>query len=188
MQSRMSDNYTSREQAEALLAEAREAVSAGPRIRGRKYNRKNRTGLRKVVHILINVAYAVVVALLLIALYVGVQAKMNSQPASILGFRFFQVQTGSMVPTLPIGSYIVVREPDDPASLAEGTVITFRTTQGSIITHRIIEVVHGDGVKYRTKGDNPQNSPDLELVTPDRVLGSLQFSVSLPKVWKGQQQ
>lgn len=186
MQSRMSEYYTSREQVEAMLAEAREAVLEKPRVYRRKYKHTNRTKLRKVFHIFLNAAYAIVVALLLLGLYIGVQAKLNNRPASILGYRLFQVETGSMVPTLPIGSYIVVREPNDPNALAEGTVITFRTSGGSIITHRIIEVINDGDIKYRTKGDNPQNIPDLELVTHDRVLGTLQFSVSLPKVWKGQ--
>jgi signal peptidase len=111
---------------------------------------------------------------------------MHDQHASILGYSIYTVETGSMVPTLPIGCYIVTHEPEDPAALPAGTVITFRTTKGSTYTHRIIEVLNEGGVKYRTKGDNPQNSPDLELVTPDRVLGTLQFSVSLPKIWQEQ--
>jgi hypothetical protein len=31
--------------------------------------------------------------------------------------------------------------------------ITFRTTGGAINTHRIVEVVEDEGVRYRTKGD-----------------------------------
>ncbi len=183
MQTRTPEGYITREQAEALLAEAREAALSRSGVRGRARPRK-RTGAGRVLHALSNALYAVVIALLLIGLYVGVQAKLNDQPASLLGYSLYQVKTGSMVPTLPIGSFIVTREPDDPAALPEGTVITFRTTGGAIITHRIVEVVEDEGVRYRTKGDNPLNAPDLELVTPDRVLGMLQFSVSLPRVWE----
>jgi signal peptidase len=179
--------YTTREQVEALLMEAREAASPVSGSRRRTRRRKSQTGMQKALRALANILYAVVIALLLIALYVGVQAKMHNQHASILGYTIYTVETGSMVPTLPIGSFIVTRTPENATLLPVGTVITFLTEKGSTVTHRIIEVLYEDGVKYRTKGDNPLNSPDLELVTPDRVLGTLQFSVSLPKLWQEQE-
>lgn len=175
-----------REQVEALLVETREEISplSGPRRRARR--RKNRTRVQQTLHVFVNFLYTTIMLLLLVVLFVGVQAKLHDKQASILGYSIYSVETGSMVPTLPIGCYIVTRVPDDPSGLPIGTVITFHTTLGSTYTHRIIEVLNEGGVKYRTKGDNPQNSPDLELVTPDRVLGTLQFSVSLPKLWQVQ--
>lgn len=184
MQSRMPEGYSTREQVEALLAEAREAAAPQAGGRGRARLRKRRTGTQRVLHALANALYAVLVAALLVSLYVGIQARMHDQPASLLGYSLYQVKTGSMVPTLPIGSFIVTSKPEDASRIAAGTVVTFRTTEGAIITHRVIEVVEDGGVKYRTKGDNPINSPDLEFVTPDRVLGTLRFSVSLPRLWE----
>lgn len=180
----MPEGHTTREQVEALLAEARQAASPLPGVRRKARRGAQRTALQKVWRVFANVLYGVVVVALLIGLYVGVQSKLNNQPASLLGYSLFTVRTGSMVPTLPIGSYIVTHVPEDPAALPAGTVITFRTTTGSIITHRILEVVDEGGVQYRTKGDNPQNAPDLELVSPGRVLGELKFMVTLPKVWQ----
>lgn len=186
MQNNTQGIYTTREQVEALLMEAREAAFPVPGSRRRTRRRKTQTRLQQVLRTLANILYAVVVALLLIVLYVGIQAKMHNQHASILGYSIYTVETGSMVPTLPIGSFIVTRTSENPTLLPVGTVITFLTEKGSTVTHRIIEVLYEDGVKYRTKGDNPQNSPDLEFVTPDRVLGTLQFSISLPKIWQEQ--
>ncbi len=45
-------------------------------------------------------------------------------------------------------------------------------------------MVGGQGVAYRTKGDNPLNDPDIELVAPERVLGTLQLTISLPRLWE----
>ncbi len=186
MQYKIPGGYSTREQVEALLAETREAAFPTSGARRRTRRRKTRTGLQKALHVFANALYALAIALLLTALYVGIQAKMHNEHASILGYSIYTVETGSMVPTLPIGSFIVTRKQEDPAALPVGTVITFLTSEGSTYTHRIIEVVNEAGVKYRTKGDNPQNSPDLELVTPDRVMGTLQFSISLPQVWQEQ--
>ena len=180
----MPEGHTTRKEVEALLLEARQAASPSPGVRKKARRSAQRTAFQKVWRVFANIVYGVVVALLLIGLYVGVESKLNNQPASLLGYSLFTVKTGSMVPTLPIGSYIVTHNPEDPAALPAGTIITFRTTTGSIITHRILEVVSDGGALYRTKGDNPINSPDLELVSPDRVLGELKFVVTLPKVWQ----
>jgi signal peptidase len=180
----MPEGHTTREQVEALLLEARRAASPSPGARKRARRGAQHTALQKVWRVFVNVLYGAVVAALLIGLYVGVESKLNDRPASLLGYSLFTVKTGSMVPTLPIGSSIVTHLPEDPAALSAGTVITFRTTTGTIITHRILEVVDDGGVRYRTKGDNPQNAPDLELVSPDRVLGELKLVVTLPKVWQ----
>lgn len=182
MQSRMPEGYTTREQAEALLEEAR-MIAASPR-RARARQPAKRTGFRRTAHALSNLLYAAIIALLLLGLYTGIQAKMHDQPAALFGYSLYVVRTGSMVPTLPIGSYIITRVPEDPAALSEGTVITFQNTEGSVITHRIVEVVGGQGVAYRTKGDNPLNDPDIELVAPERVLGTLQLTISLPRLWE----
>jgi signal peptidase len=63
----------------------------------------------------------------------------------------------------------------DPAALKVDDIVTFRMENGVIVTHRIIEVLKDKKgkVTYRTKGDNPINSPDPELLTPDRVIARL---------------
>ncbi len=165
MQTRTPEGYITREQAEALLAEAREAALSRSGVRGRARPRK-RTGAGRVLHALSNALYAVVIALLLIGLYVGVQAKLNDQPASLLGYSLYQVKTGSMVPTLPIGSFIVTREPDDPAALPR--------ERSSPLDHRRRHHhpphCRGwwryEGVATAPRVDNPLNAPDLELETP----------------------
>jgi signal peptidase len=113
------------------------------------------------------------VVLLLTSTIIAVNvAKSRGELPSIGGFQLFAVESGSMEPTLKTGSLILSRKPADPASLQEKQIVTFRTSTGYIVTHRIIEVVKTEdgGVAYRTKGDNPVNSPDQELLTPDRVI------------------
>ena len=99
--------------------------------------------------------------------------KSRGEIPNIFGFQLFSVESGSMEPTLPIGSLIISRMPKDPADLTAGEIVTFRTLSGFVVTHRIIEVITDDNgtVGYRTKGDNPRNSPDQELLTADRVIG-----------------
>ncbi|NLI94084.1 MAG: signal peptidase I [Peptococcaceae bacterium] len=100
-------------------------------------------------------------------------AKSRGEVPNFLGLQVFSVESGSMEPTLNTGSMIISRMPKDPQRLKVNQIVTFRTLSGLIVTHRIIEVVttSDGGIAYRTKGDNPINSPDQELLSPDRIIG-----------------
>lgn len=124
------------------------------------------------------------IAVLCAALFVGVRAKLNHEVPKVLGYHIFTLETGSMVPTLPIGSYIIVKQAEDPAAIPEGTITTFRFEDGTIVTHRVIKVLEtDDGIRYRTKGDDPENDPDAELLSPERVIGTLQLVIRLSEIW-----
>lgn len=185
IQSDDSSRYATRVEIEHLLEETRQYGSMRPMAK-RRMTRRARydTPAKKLKHAVSSALYYLITAVLCIMLYIGVHAKMNDTLPGVLGYHFFTVETGSMVPTLPIGCYIVVKEASDPAAIAADTITTFRFSDGTIVTHRIIEVLETeDGVMYRTKGDNPENDPDAELLSPDRVIGTLVFVIRLPEIW-----
>lgn len=117
--------------------------------------------------------------LLLVILISVMSARINGETPEVFGYRIYVVQSSSMSPTLEVGSLFISKHPDDAAKLMQGDIITFESDSGQTITHRIIEVVQTEsGVAFRTKGDNPLNSPDIDLVTPDRV--SAVFIIAVP--------
>lgn len=77
-------------------------------------------------------------------------------------YRTVTVLTGSMGPSMPPGSILVV-VPVDPSRLAVGDVVTFEapTPEQQVVTHRIIEIVEpGAHPVIRTQGDaNPAPDP-----------------------------
>lgn len=96
--------------------------------------------------------------------------------AEFLGHPLLVVTSGSMEPTIPVGSLVVLDKVTvaRSAQLHVGDVVTFRAASGStdvLVTHRIVEVRRfATGVEYVTKGDaNP--TPDLTLLDPARVVG-----------------
>lgn len=112
--------------------------------------------------------------LLLVWSIISIQmTKSRGEIPNVLGFQLFAIESGSMEPTLKIGAVIVSRKSKNPETLKVNDIVTFRTLSNAIVTHRIIEVaVNDDGSKaYRTKGDNPRNSADQELLTSNRVIG-----------------
>lgn len=99
----------------------------------------------------------------------------------VMGWIPLTVLTGSMEPTIPPGSQVVVKplRLEQAGGLKTGQVITFLPEPGKddVVTHRIIdvEVVEGETV-YRTKGDN-NNAPDPDPVRDVQVRGLVRYHV-----------
>ncbi len=94
------------------------------------------------------------------------------------GARLLAIRTGSMEPTMPVGSLVVATE-HDPADLVVGDAITVSLDGGTALTHRISTIVQQDDRRmFQLKGDaNP--APDPVLVMPDQILGRVDLSVPI---------
>ncbi len=99
----------------------------------------------------------------------------------MLGIRLFGINTypvlsGSMEPAYKVGSVVYVADADKN-ELSKGDAITFKMSGGTIVTHRIIEIVNnGDEVLYRTQGD-ANDTPDGTLVSYDDIIGKVAFNI-----------
>jgi signal peptidase I len=80
----------------------------------------------------------------------------------VAGYKPVAVYSGSMVPTLGVGSLAVDRVVT-ARSVRVGDVITFDDpyVKGRLVTHRVVKIVPTKhGLAYRTKGDaNPARDP-----------------------------
>lgn len=97
----------------------------------------------------------------------------------VAGYQPVAVYSGSMVPTLGVGSLAVVK-PVAASSIRVGDVITFNDpyVHNRHVTHRIVRIaVKADGTRaYWTKGDaNPSRDP-WTIALPDKV-GRLSFDI-----------
>jgi signal peptidase len=74
----------------------------------------------------------------------------------LLPYRTYAIESGSMRPTLPVGSTAVLR-PVEAARLHVGDIITFSRpggANGDLVTHRIVRIERHDGhAMFVTKGD-----------------------------------
>ena len=95
----------------------------------------------------------------------------------LLGIRLLVVESGSMEPQYPVGSLMVVR-PVDPSAVDVGMAIAFVPGDGrSLVTHRVVEVLHqANGLAFRTQGD-ANASPDPRLVPTRSVRGRAAWAV-----------
>ena len=92
----------------------------------------------------------------------------------LVGLNVYMVISPSMEPTCPVGSVIWVKKISDPSTLKENDVVTFRLTEKTTATHRIIEIKPDDtdpaGYVFITKGDNNDNKDNVPL-SPSKVVG-----------------
>ena len=110
--------------------------------------------LQQRINTLVTIGLVLAVAL---CLYVVVQV-LSYGYANIGGFMMFRVVTGSMEPTIPIGTLLVTREVDIH-TIQVGDIICFRTQLseiwGKIVTHRVVNITMSESgsLLLETKGD-----------------------------------
>lgn len=121
----------------------------------------------------INVLATVVIAVALVVLLRATFTPSGDVP-TFFGFGVMRTLTGSMEPTIPVHSLVVVQEVD-PTELQEGDIITFRATngalEGALNTHRITAVDTSSGSPvFHTKGD-ANAVEDADTVAVVNVVG-----------------
>lgn len=93
----------------------------------------------------------------------------DPQP-TVFGWSYAVVVSGSMSGSIEMNDLIVFhREPP----YAVGDVVTFRSTGGAVVTHRIVGEENG---AFITKGD-ANNAPDFEPLSPENIIGRLRLRI-----------
>ncbi|MFC4904750.1 signal peptidase I [Kocuria oceani] len=129
--------------------------------------------VRKALHPLLVVLLAAVSALLLAVVVVPLA----------LGWVPLTVLSGSMEPTVPTGSQVVVEPLEGEggaARLSTGDVVTFmpRPDDDTLVTHRIVAVaVDGEGRRSFTTQGDANAAPDAEPVTATQLRGVVKYHV-----------
>ena len=96
-------------------------------------------------------------------------------------YKFYDVLTGSMSPTIKSGSLIVVKKIDD-IEVKKGDIITFKSrTTNNLTTHRVMDIINDKKIKFQTKGD-ANDSLDPMLVDGNLLIGKV--IVHIPYVGK----
>ncbi len=95
----------------------------------------------------------------------------------LVGYRVFNVVSGSMEPTYSVGDLIYVKAVN-VNDIKEGTPITFVLNEDLVVaTHRVIKV-DAENQRFYTKGD-ANDTADAAPVHFNNVLGVPQFSIPL---------
>jgi signal peptidase len=92
-----------------------------------------------------------------------------------LGHQVFIVRGASMEPAIPLGSVVLVH-PVDPNSVQVGQVVTYRSAQGTVVTHRVTGIANDSGLTFTTKGD-ASASADPAPIPASEIVGDVESSV-----------
>jgi signal peptidase I len=89
--------------------------------------------------------------------------------AWLLGWQLQGVQTGSMAPTYPPGSLLVIGQMD-AADVEVGMALVFEDpgVPGRLVTHRVVAIAPSQGLAFITRGD--ANGADDPLPVPARLV------------------
>lgn len=152
----------------------------------------SKKGIKKILDFIIKLlSYICLVVLFLIAIFlifyiVTNQVAKNKGENPLISV--YTIVSESMVPTIEVYDIIVDTRVNDPSSLKEGDIITFRSnfidTDGYTITHRIVNIDSTSGeTRYYTKGDH-NSRQDVGYITFDNIAGKVVYIV--PKIGKAQ--
>ena len=96
-----------------------------------------------------NIVSYIVIAVVFIFMVISILSNIG-----LFGYKFYDILTGSMSPTINTGSLIIVKEIDSN-EVKEGDVITFKgSSTSNLTTHRVVEVIEkNNNIKFQTKGD-----------------------------------
>ena len=92
----------------------------------------------------------------------------------LMGYTELAVLTGSMQPTLPVGTLIYVKEVE-PETLQVGDVVTYRLEGETMVTHRVVENNTLMG-QFVTKGDANEKA-DVNPASYEEFIGKLALSI-----------
>lgn len=99
----------------------------------------------------------------------------RSAAVGVFGNYVFKVASGSMVPTIKVGDYILVKK---TTNFQKGDIITYKTKDNNI-THRII-IINDDGTIV-TKGD--ANNTEDKPIKKNQVVGVYKRKLKVFKIF-----
>ena len=115
----------------------------------------------------------VTVIIYLIVIVFAISALMSK--FSIGGIKLFTVQSGSMEPSIKVGSMVITKSQD---IYEINDVITFKDREDSrkTTTHRIVGKEDTGIMRYTTQGD-ANDAADSNAVLPNQIIGKVIFKV-----------
>lgn len=121
--------------------------------------------VKKTLSFLTTVLFIILLAVLALSLL----SKAAGNEVSLFGYQVKSVLSGSMEPDIQTGSLVAIETGGNMERFKENDIITFRTEDQMLVTHRIVEV-QNNGQQYITKGD-ANDGADLQPVLAQNVVG-----------------
>lgn len=123
--------------------------------------------------------YLLLIPILIFSLMLII-ADVNGVNNSIYKLNIYNVISDSMFPKIEVGDMVFVKTGYKPEQYKEGNIITFKDSNGDIITHRIEKKIND--YEYITKGDNNANA-DIDKVLYEDIIGKVVYIVNKTNIF-----
>ncbi|GEM_PF-227254 len=142
-----------------------------------KRKKESKSKSSRIFTIIGNIMFVILLLIMAALSFFLIQSRITGGVPEIGGYQMYIVLSGSMSPEFDTGSLAFVRE-TDPDELKSGDIITFRSVANpdSLTTHRIVEVMDDEGLKFVTRGD-ANNVNDPNPVPAENVVGKVSGTV-----------
>ena len=137
---------------------------------------KEKQRIHIIVKVISTILYMILIPIIIFNFTLIIKSFINpNEIPDFFGYKSFVIVSGSMEPTIMTGEAILVKEVSEN-EIKINDIISF-SQEGTIVTHRITEMIEENGVKkYKTKGDN-NNAEDKEKITYEKIEGKYQFKI-----------
>lgn len=121
------------------------------------------------------ILFNIAISILFIAILAVVGTTLITNIGLFGGHRAYLVLSGSMEPAINVGDLIIIKK--EP-TYSKGEVITFKSRDDRIVTHRIYSVKNEAENKniYVTKGD-ANRTEDNDIVNSGQIMGKVTFII-----------
>jgi len=121
--------------------------------------------VKKTLRLLSTIVFIALLAVLILSLL----SRAAGNEVNLFGYQVKSVLSGSMEPDIQTGSLVAIETGGDMQRFKENDIITYRTEDNVLVTHRIVEV-QNNGQQYITKGD-ANDGADIQPVLAQNVVG-----------------
>ena len=122
--------------------------------------------------------YVILIPIVLFSIFLTmVEVGKNTDVPDFLNYEFYTVISDSMNPKLKKDDIVIIKKNVNPDKIKVGNIITFKSSDGEIITHRVQEVAsRGNQKVFVTKGDKNERV-DSDVVLPNMLIGRVVYTL-----------
>ncbi len=128
----------------------------------------------KALKLISNIFFTVFMLIMVFLIIMTAQSRFTGREPSLFGNRLYVVDSGSMEPTLPLNSLILVNE-KNPDLIEKGDILTYDVSSDARVTHRVIDV--GENNDYFITQGDANNVEDSAPVERENVIGVVRFTI-----------
>ena len=135
----------------------------------------NNSSIKKVLTIIGNIIFWLLLSLSLLILIIGIKDKKQNKQFEIFGYSFSTVVTDSMTPTIKVNDIIIIKDIDFNEIKVGDIIVYYNSEQNINVVHRVVDTNESEN-SVITRGDkykDDESRTDKIHTTKDNYIGKV---------------